>query len=60
MKQDPAAVHQDPKLFTPTKVKVLRPFGLGAGKVAVVGEDIELPRHLAESMVAMRKAELLK
>lgn len=49
-----------PELLKPKRCRVLKPFGLGAGTVAVVGEEVELPRHLAESMAAIRKVELLK
>lgn len=48
-----------PELFTPTRCKVLKAFGLGAGGVAVPGTTIELPRHEAQSMQGIGKVEIL-
>jgi hypothetical protein len=47
-----------PELIAPTKVRVLKPFHVG-GEPAKVGQIVVLPRADAESMAALRKAELI-
>ena len=54
------APRNDPKLLAKVKVKVLRPFGLAGGRVAKVGEIVELPRYDAESLAAIGKVEIVK
>ena len=46
-------------LLEPVRVRVLRPFGLGFGKRAEPGKVIQVERHLAVSMQAINKCELL-
>ena len=52
------ALRQDPRLFTPTKVRVLRPFYV-AGKALQVGDIATVEAHLARDLVAVGKAELV-
>jgi hypothetical protein len=59
-----AILHQPPaknppELLAPVRVRVLKPFGIGAGRVAEPGTMIDLPRHDAESMAALRRVELV-
>jgi hypothetical protein len=48
-----------PELMAPVKVRVLKAFGIGGGKVAEPGTEIELPKFDAVSMAALRRVELL-
>jgi len=48
-----------PELLAPVKVRVLKPFGLGADRIAQLGEIVELPRHDAQSLAAIGRVELL-
>ena len=50
------ALRQDPKLFEPVKVRVLKSFWVG-GKAVQPGEIIMLAKHDAESMRALRRVE---
>jgi hypothetical protein len=47
------------ELFTPTKVRVIKAFGIGGGRVAVPGTVIDLPRHDALSMCALRRVVIV-
>lgn len=51
-------VNNDPALFAPTKVRVVRPFCIGGARVEP-GEVVKLPKHDADSMVAIGRAELV-
>ena len=46
-----------PELMTPTRCRVLRPFGV-AGKRVEPGQVIELAAHDAFSMVALKRVEI--
>ena len=54
----PAPVN-DPQLFTPTQVKVLKPF-YHSGKPTQPGEIISLPWHSARDLVSLGKAEIIE
>ncbi|MDC8451060.1 MAG: hypothetical protein LV473_22315 [Nitrospira sp.] len=49
---------QDPKLFEPVNVLVLRPFCV-AGKPVKISEAVQVPRHLAQDLRALGKAEFI-
>lgn len=49
----------DPKLDELVSVRVLKSFGLGRGRFAQVGSVIEIPRHLAQDMCSIKKAQLV-
>lgn len=49
---------QDPKLFAPTKVRVLRPFCV-AGKRCEIGTETQVPFHVALDLRNIGKAELV-
>jgi hypothetical protein len=49
----------DPTLFEKVRARVLRPFYIGGGKVAQEGDTLELERHDAESMAAIKRVKLL-
>jgi hypothetical protein len=49
----------DPKLFTPTRVKVVRAFFLRADKIAEPGEVVVLPKHDALSLRGAGKCVLV-
>ncbi len=49
----------DPRLFVPTKVLVLRPFMVKTTAV-LPGEVVEIPYHVARDMIAIGKAELVE
>lgn len=46
-------------LLEKVRVKVLKPFGLGGGKRAEPGEVVQVERHLAVSMQAINKCEII-
>ena len=50
---------QDPKLFAPTKVRVLKPSFCVAGKRVENGEEIEVPYHVARDLHAVGKCEFI-
>ena len=52
------AVINDPKLLKRVRCRVLTPFYVG-GKVVEEGATIELARHDAESMAALKRVKLL-
>ncbi len=49
---------QDPKLFAPTKVRVLRPFCV-AGSRCEIGTEVSVPYHVALDLRNIGKAELV-
>jgi hypothetical protein len=49
---------QNPQLFQPVKVRVLRSFCV-TGRPLAVGAEVELPYHVARDLEAMGKAEIL-
>ena len=49
----------DPQLFTPTRVKVLRSFCI-AGKPTQPDEIVSLPWHLAQDMVTLGKVSIIQ
>lgn len=49
---------QDPRLFEPTRVRVLRPFCV-AGKRCEVGTETSVPYHIALDLKAIGKCELI-
>jgi hypothetical protein len=53
-----AAPVQDPKLFQPVKVRVLRSFCV-TGKPLAVGAEVELPYHVARDLRALGRVELI-
>lgn len=53
----PAPVN-DPKLFKPTRCRVLKSFCV-SGKPMLPGQEISLPWHLAMDMKAIQKVEFL-
>lgn len=51
-------LHNDQRLFTPTKCRVLKMFCVG-GKPVEVGSTVVLPKHDAESLQALGKVSIL-
>lgn len=49
---------QDPKLFQPVKVRVLRSFCIG-GKPLQIGEEVSIEFHLMRDLVAIGKAAMV-
>ena len=49
----------DPKLFVPTRCKVLRAFYI-SGKPAQPGEVVSLPWHVAMDMKTLNKVQLIE
>lgn len=49
---------QDPKLFQPVTVRVVRPFCV-RGRRLEIGEEVDIAYHVAIDLKAMGKAELL-
>ena len=54
------ALRNDPELLKPVKVRVLRPFGIGAGKTAEVGAVVEVAAYVARDVVGFGRAEYVK
>ncbi len=53
-----AAPKNDPALFRPVRVRVVRPFCVG-GQRQEIGSTVTLPKHDADSMVAIKRAEYI-
>jgi hypothetical protein len=51
------APRNDPFLLELVRVRVLKRFGLGADRIAQLGEIVELPRHDAQSLAAIGRVE---
>ncbi len=49
---------QDPRLFTPTKVRVIQPFSV-KGQRMEIGAQCEVPYHTAVDLRAIGKCELI-
>lgn len=56
--EPPPPVMNDPRLFAPTRVRVLKSFYLD-GKPAPAGAEVNVPYHVARDMVALGKAKIL-
>ena len=49
---------QDPRLFTPTKVRVIRPFCVNGQRIEI-GAQCEVPYHTALGLQAIGKCEII-
>ena len=47
----------DPRAQVPTKVRVLKPFWLDRETIAQPGQQVTVPRWLAEDLIARKRAE---
>lgn len=52
-------VHNDQRLFTPTRCRVLKSSFCVGGRPVELGSVFELPRHDAESLKALGKVEII-